>query len=121
MSSINPLSRAKRSTTGAENASASETNKTFATGRAATETQRGPTAKTKAGAIERLFRQALAAITGRSTGAAHGEKRKQKEKDEERGGMVWKAAKKYTRILTAARHAGRPDKPRDRPHTGFRP
>jgi hypothetical protein len=62
---------------------------------------------------------ALAAITGRSAEAAHGAKRKQKEKDEDRGGMVWKAAKKYTRILTAPRHAGRPDKMRDRPPARF--
>jgi hypothetical protein len=118
MSSTSPRSRAKPkpTTTGAE--SESETNKTFATGRAATETQRGQTEKTKPGAIERLFRQAIAAITGRSAGAAHGTKRKQKEKDDERG-IVWKAAKAYTRILTAARHAGRPDKTRDRPQAGF--
>lgn len=103
------LARSKRAMRSEATASVS------AAGRAATETQRGPPAK-----IERLFRQALAAITGRSAEAAHPARRKRQEKDDERG-MVWKAAKTYMRILTAPRGAGRPDIARSNPQPRFNP
>jgi hypothetical protein len=109
--------------TGNENESAGETHKTFAPGCVATVTQRSRTAgRTKRKAIQRLFGDVVKAVTQRMGAAAHAARRKQKEKDEERG-LLPNAVKirSRRRLLTAARAAGRPDIARDKPQPRFNP